>query len=61
MREEIDTTLFRMSLDLEKRLFEEFYSSARDTEELEEMKETAKEYFKTAFYSAYFRCKVKKR
>lgn len=60
MREEIDTTLCKMSKDFEKRLFEEFYPSAKDDEEMEEIKEKAKSYFKVAILSAYFRYKAKK-
>lgn len=61
MRKEIDTALYRMSKDFEKRLFEEFYPSAKDDEELKEIKEKAKSYFRVAILSAYFRYKAKKR
>ena len=60
MREEIETTLFKMSKEFENKLFEEFYPSARDDEEMDEIKEKAKSYFRLAILSAYFRYKAKK-
>jgi hypothetical protein len=39
MKEEIDTTLYKMSKEFEDKLFEELYPSARDDEEMDEIKE----------------------
>lgn len=55
MREEIETALFKMSKEFENKLFEEFYPSARDREERDEIKEKALKYYKIAILSAYFR------
>lgn len=60
IREEIDTTLYKISKDFEKRLLKEFYPSAKDDVEMEEIKEKAKSYFRVAILSAYFRYKAKK-